>query len=714
MKQVLQDLASGKTIVADVPVPNVRSGHVLIQSHVSLVSAGTERMLVDFGRSGYLEKARQQPEKVKMVLDKIRTDGLLPTIDAVRSKLDQPIPMGYSNVGTVVEVGAGVTEFKVGDLVASNGNHAETVCVPKNLCAKVPTGIDAEDAAFTVIGSIALQGIRLASPTMGESFVVTGLGLVGLMTVQLLLAQGCRVLGIDFDQRKLELAKSYGAQVVDLSKGENPLVAAESFSRGRGVDGVLLTASTKSSDPVSQAATMCRKRGRIVLVGVTGLELNRADFFEKELSFQVSCSYGPGRYDEKYEQKGDDYPIGFVRWTEQRNFEAVLDLMASGKLTLDALKNRKFSIESAPDAYDFLMHDKSALGILLTYDTKQPAKDRNATKTVQLKEHAPDKLSAKPTLGVIGAGNYLGRVLLPAFSKTSARLKSIASSGGISGTHYGKKLGFESSTTDSETIFDDPEINTIVVGTQHNSHAHFTQKALRAGKSVFVEKPLALSRSELSEIKDAYEEGALVDGKEPILMVGFNRRFAPLMKKLKAAVQASSTPMSIVYTCNAGHLPADSWVQDIERGGGRIVGEACHFIDIARFLVGAQISNVTASSMRTNSEDCFDTATISVTFADGSMATIHYFANGHKSFPKERVEVFQAGNIFILDNFRKLKSYGSSAVKASTRQQDKGQTACCKSFIDALASEGPSPVAFEELMEVSEATINAWEQIISS
>ena len=483
MKQILQDLGSGQTIVADVPMPRTKAGYLLIETQASLISAGTERMLVDFGRSGYLEKARQQPEKVKMVLEKVKTDGLLSTIDAVRSKLDQPIPMGYSNVGRVIAVGRGVEEFQVGDLVVSNGNHAEIVSVPKNLCSKVPDSVLAEDATFTVVGAIALQGMRLAEPTLGECVVVTGLGLIGLMTVQLLRAHGCRVLGLDFDKGKLDLARSFGAEVVDLSAGVDPVAAAERFSRGRGVDAVLVTASTKSSDPMHQAATMCRKRGRIVLVGVTGLELNRSDFYEKELSFQVSCSYGPGRYDSAYEQGGQDYPVGFVRWTEQRNFEAVLDLMASGQLALEALKTRSFALNDAQQAYDLLLNDKGALGVVLTYG---PACDEKKAPTLPLPDaqQAPD---GAPVLAAIGAGNYAGRALLPAFSKTAARLKSIASSSGLSGTHYGKKLGFEQSTTDTEAIFTDTDVDAVIIGTQHNSHAHFVQAALKAGKGVFVE-----------------------------------------------------------------------------------------------------------------------------------------------------------------------------------------------------------------------------------
>nr|WP_262694128.1 bi-domain-containing oxidoreductase [Kordiimonas aquimaris] len=677
---------------------------MLVQSITSLISAGTERMLVDFGRSGYLEKARQQPEKVKMVLNKVKTDGLVPTINAVRSKLDQPIPMGYSNVGRVVEVGSGVSGFKVGNLVLSNGSHAEYVSVPQNLCAKVPEGISTSDAVFGVVGAIALQGIRIAAPTMGENFVVTGLGLIGLMTVQLLRAQGCRVLGVDFDENKLALAQQYGADVVDLSAGEDPISAAECFSRGRGVDGVILTASTKSSDPVHQGATMCRQRGRIVLVGVTGLELNRADFYEKELSFQVSCSYGPGRYDHAYEEGGADYPFGFVRWTEQRNFEAVLDVMAAGGLSLDALKTKKFEIEAAPKAYDLLLEDKGALGVLLTYPEVENADDTISSRTIRLNDPTPRKGKEWPILAAIGAGNYAGRRLLPCFSKCDAELKVIASSGGVSGSHYGKKLGFQQTTTDTDVIFSDPEVDGVIIGTQHNSHAGFAVKALENGKSVFVEKPLGLTIEELDKIEKAYE-AASEAGASPILMVGFNRRFAPMVQKLKATLVKSQEPMSMIYTCNAGSIPTDSWVQDLERGGGRIIGEACHFIDLARFLAGSPIAKIQAVRMLLASDHCFDTATITIEFESGSIAAINYFANGHNNFPKEQLTVFQNGKTFFLDNYRSLKGYGPS-FSSRTLGQDKGQVGCCKAFCNSLRSGDLPPIAVGEIFEVAKASID--------
>lgn len=480
MNQILQDMASGETKLVSSPVPNAGKESLLIDTGVTLISAGTERMLVDFGRSSYLEKARQQPEKVKMVLEKVQTDGLMTTVEAVQSKLAQPLPLGYCNVGVVSQVGKGAEIFKVGDRVVSNGPHADVVRVPKNLCARIPDEVSDEEASFVVVASIGLQGIRLAEPTLGECFVVTGVGLIGLLTVQLLRAHGCRVLAIDFDDSKLELAKRFGAQVCNPGKGEDPVAAGMAFSRGVGVDGVIITASTKVSDPVTQAARMSRKRGRIVLVGVTGLELNRADFYEKELTFQVSCSYGPGRYDPAYEEQGQDYPLAFVRWTEQRNFEAVLDMMASGQVDVKPLITHRFEFEDAPKAYDLLTTDKTALGILLKYASEPST--RHVT-TVKLSGGAASGNAQKPVVGFVGAGNYASRMLIPAFKAAGAQLHTIATSGGINGVVHGEKTGFAEATTDTQGMIDNPAINTIAIVTRHNTHSSFVSAALRAGKT---------------------------------------------------------------------------------------------------------------------------------------------------------------------------------------------------------------------------------------
>lgn len=703
MKQILQDMAKGGTTIAEAPSPQVSRGSVVINTRVSLISAGTERSLVGFGKASYLEKARQQPEKVKMVFEKIQTDGLVTTLEAVQSKLSQPLPLGYCNVGVVHEVGAGVDGFKVGDRVVSNGPHSDVVKVPKNLCALIPDEVGDIEASFTVVASIGLQGIRLAEPSLGEAFVVIGAGLIGLLTVQLLRAQGCRVLAIDFDESKLALARQFGASTCNPAKGEDPVAAGMAFSRGNGVDGVIITASTKTSDPVTHAARMARKRGRIILVGVTGLELNRADFYEKELSFQVSCSYGPGRYDPLYEEKGQDYPIGFVRWTEQRNFEAILDMLAAGQLDVKPLVSQRFAFEDAAEAYNMLIEDKSGLGICLEYASDVAER---GIRTVVLDPSRAFN-AQRPVMGFIGAGNYASRVLIPAFKNAGAQFHTIVTAGGVNGVIHGAKAGFAAASTDLDGMLADSTINTIAIVTRHDSHAHFVSKALTAGKNVFVEKPLAITHSELEDVQAAYTK-AHSGGKGPQLMVGFNRRFSPQVQKMKALLAAVKEPKSFVMTMNAGAIPANHWTQDTAVGGGRIIGEACHFIDLMRFLAGSKIVSIQARRMGDTDavEITEDKAAIILGFEDGSFGTIHYLANGASSFPKERVEVFAAGRVLQLDNFRKLKGFGWPGFnKLNLWKQNKGQSECAAAFLAAVESGAATPISSAEIFEVARVSI---------
>lgn len=709
MKQILQNLSNGTSTIIEAPTPSVSAGSLLIDSKVTLISAGTERMLVDFGKASLIDKARQQPEKVKMVLEKVKTDGLFTTIDAVQSKLSQPIPLGYCNAGVIKEIGSNTGKFQVGDRVVSNGAHADVVKVNQNLCAVIPDNVSDEEASFTVVGSIGLQGIRLASPTLGESFVVTGVGLIGLLTVQLLRAQGCRVLAIDYDESKLKLAKTLGAEVCNPGAGEDPVAAGLKFSRGNGVDGVIITASTKSSDPVTQAARMSRKRGRIILVGVTGLELNRADFYEKELSFQVSCSYGPGRYDPVYEEQGQDYPFGFVRWTEQRNFEAILDMMASGQLNVKPLITHRFDFEQATDAYQQLGTDKSSLGILLIYKSDPSTRHK---KSIILHPNVT-YCAQKPVIGFIGAGNYASRMLIPAFKSAGAQLRTIATANGISGVIHGNASGFSEATTDSLAMINDSGINTIAIVTRHNSHAYFVNQALAAGKNVFVEKPLAINVAELQNIEAEYRN-QLNNGSSPKLMVGFNRRFSPHVKKMKELLTPIKQPKAFIFTVNAGVIPANHWTQDALVGGGRIIGEACHFIDLMRYLADSEIISAQAHKIGdiNNGEITEDKASITLKFADGSFGTIHYLANGTASFPKERIEVFAAGKILQLDNFRKLKGFGwSGFTKMNLWRQDKGQKSCAEAFIKAIESGEASPIPASELFEVARVSIDIADQL---
>jgi predicted dehydrogenase/threonine dehydrogenase-like Zn-dependent dehydrogenase len=703
MKQILQDLQGGQTFVEDVPAPICRAGHVCIGTSVSLVSAGTERILVDFARGSLIAKARQQPERVAQVLDKIRTDGLQPTVDAIRSKLDQPLALGYCNVGRILEMGSGVEEFRIGERVVSNGKHAEVVVVPRTLCAGIPDDVDDESAAFTVLGAIALQSVRLAAPTLGEAFVVTGLGLIGLLAVQILRANGCRVLGVDIDPERLELARRFGAEVVDLSAGEDPLTRVTSFSRGRGVDGVLVAASTRSSEPVSQAARMCRQRGRVVLVGVTGLELNRSDFYEKEITFQVSCSYGPGRYDPEYEERGHDYPLGFVRWTEQRNFEAVLDMMASSKLDVRPLISHRFSIEEASKAYDVLASAEKSLGILISYPTQ--------TALVQLARRLPlaRPMPGQATSGVVGfvgAGNYGGRILVKAFKDAGAVLHTIVSANGVSAAHYGRKFSFQHAASEAQAVLDEAEIDTVCIATRHDTHARYVQEALGAGKNVFVEKPLCLTLDELHKIESALSNTA---GKGPLLMVGFNRRFAPMVVRAKSLISTVAEPKSFVLTINAGSVPVDHWTQDPKSGGGRILGEGCHFIDLLRFLAGAPIEEFdVVSTRKQGGPPRADTAILSLRFADGSIGVVNYLSDGHRGVSKERLEIYCAGRILLLDNYRRLTVYGWPGVSGMRSwRQDKGQAACARRFIEAVRYGGPAPIPRDEIFEVGRIAIEA-------
>lgn len=720
MKQIIQHLASGETELIETPVPRSAPGHVTIQTSRSLISLGTERMLVEFGRANLLQKARQQPDKVRAVIEKAATDGILTTMDAVRSKLDVPLPLGYCNAGTVMETGT--DGFTAGDRVVSNGPHAEVVNVPRNLVARVPDDVSFEAAAFTPVAAIGLQGIRLVAPELGETIVVIGLGLIGLLTVQMLVANGCRVIGIDFDARKAALAQTYGAEAIVLGDGVDPVSEVLVATGRKGADGVVIAASTSSAEPVGQAARMSRKRGRIVLVGVTGLKLDRSEFYEKELSFQVSCSYGPGRYDPDYEEGGQDYPYGFVRWTEQRNFDAVLQMMSRGTLLVDALVSRRFALADAAAAYDAVASGEPALGIVLEYPDATSAGsaatkklrtvsfERGATSTPR--DRTVESDGDTVALGVIGAGNYASRVLIPSIGRKGVRLHTLVSGGGLSATHHGRKHGFAHASNDSAAVLQNPEIDIVVVATRHDSHARFVCESLAAGKHVFVEKPLALDKEGLAGIEAAHARHA--PGSAPLLMVGFNRRFAPLVATMKRLVDAVQEPKCMVCTVNAGAIPADSWVQNREIGGGRIIGEACHHIDLMRHLCGSRIVSLHADRIGAHPSQTVldDKAVVTVRFEDGSLGTVLYFSNGGKAFPKERIEVFAGDGVLQLDNFRSLRGYGWSGFKRERQfRQDKGHRGCINAFIAAARHGHAAPIPPEELFEVSRAAIEAGESL---
>lgn len=695
MKQIIQSFKTGQTILEEVPAPQASKGTVLIKTTRSLVSLGTERMLVEFGKSNLISKARQQPDKVKQVVDKIKTEGLLPTLEAVFNKLGEPLPLGYCNVGRVIAVGEGVREFKVGDRVASNGQHAEFVAIPKNLVAHIPDNVSDEQAAFTVIGSIGLQGIRLLNPTLGETIVVTGLGLIGLLTAQLLAANGCKVIGVDVDDSKLNLAKQWGILPFNPKNGD-VVKFVEEQTNGIGADGVIITASAKTDEIISQAAKMSRKRGRIILVGVIGLNLNRAEFYEKELSFQVSCSYGPGRYDENYENRGNDYPLPFVRWTEKRNFEAILQAISSGKVQVDEMITEVIPLNDYLKIYGEIGSSKSIASILKYEESNETPKT-----TIRLKEVS--YTGQKGVIGIIGAGNFTKMTMLPALKGSGAQYKYIASKGGVTGTAVAQKHGFSHSTTNVEDVLQDTEVDLVLITTRHNLHANMTVKCLEAGKHVFVEKPLALNKEELDKVIEAQQKS----GKT--VMVGFNRRFSPHTEKMKALL--GSSQMNVIATMNAGNIPANVWVHDMLVGGGRIIGEACHFIDLITYLTGSKVKAVCMNAMGVNPEENTDNASILLQYENGSTGVINYFSNGSKAYSKERIEVYSQERTLIMDNFRATNGYGFKGFSKLKTALDKGHKNQFHKLISQSKSGGNALIPFDEIVNSTQASFAAIESL---
>lgn len=702
MQQILQNIKTGKLELAEIPAPLAQPGEVLIANAASVISAGTERMVMDLAKKSLLGKARQRPDHVRRVLEKVRQEGLLNTVRQVREKLDSPMAMGYSSAGVVLACGAGVQEFKPGDRVASNGPHAEIVSVPRNLCARVPESVPFDQAAFTVLGSIAMQGVRLTGASLGETVFVIGLGLIGQITVALASAAGCRVIGTDLDAGKCELAVKMGAE---LARPNLSAKHVEDLTRGLGADAVLITASTKSNGPIELAAGAVRQKGRVVLVGVVGLELDRRPFYFKEAEFVVSCSYGPGRYDPDYEERGHDYPAAYVRWTEQRNMQSVLDLMAGGRLDLSPLISHRFGIEQANEAYDLIERgDPGCLGVVLKYPYENQAPATAGTR-VQLR--AAER-NGKPAIAAIGAGNFARMVLLPAIKQQAGlRLATICSAGGMSAAHSAQKLGFEQATTDATGVFADPEIDAVFSITRHNQHAEHVQRAVLARKAIFVEKPLCLTIDELREIESAVESAG---DDAPLLMVGFNRRFAPASGIVKEFLAEVTSPLTVSIRFNAGPIPAEHWTQDDVEGGGRIIGEACHGIDLATWLVGAPPVRVYCESvgMSDAGEISDDQCFITLRHANGSISNIAYLAGGDKSFPKERVEVIGGGRVAVIDDFRCVTTCaGGKTRRRKLGAQDKGHAAEVEAFARALIDGGEAPISWEDLRSVSAASILA-------
>ena len=707
MKQLLQNIKDGKTIVEDVPAPTPREGQALVRVSASLVSAGTERMVVEFAEKSYLGKARSRPDLVKQTLDKARREGMIPTAQAVFNRLDQPMALGYSSAGTIVALGKNMQGFKVGQRVACAGGgyavHAEYNVVPRNLLTLLPNNVDFESAAFTTLGAIALHGFRLAETQLGENVAIIGLGLLGLLTIQLASAAGCNVLGIDLDPQRVLLASSLNVEAVTRPQAES---AAQAFAQNRGFDSIIICADTSSNDPVELAGVIARDRAKVVATGAVGLNIPRKIYYEKEISFINSRSYGPGRYDTNYEENGQDYPIGYVRWTEGRNFQAVVDLLSSRKLRVESLISHRFDIEEGVKAYEVITgkNKESFLGVLLKYPEGKMKEERKVEFPSIV--HRPQG-SSVVKLGVLGAGLFANSTLLPILKNNKDfELVGIASSGGLHAQHSGKKFGFQYATSSEDEIINDPKINTVAILTRHDTHSELVIKALKAGKHVFVEKPLAITPEQLNKV-----EKQLRITNHGLLTVGFNRRFAPLIQNLKSSIVNRNEPLHAHYRVNAGFIPANHWTQDEAIGGGRIIGEACHFIDVITFLVGATPVSVTAHALPNNGKYREDNVSMTFTFPDGSIGVVDYLANGDKSMPKERLEIFCEGMVAVLDDYVSLTTVKDGRKKVESIAQDKGWKAEMSAFAESIKSGGEAPIPYEQLIGVTKSTFAAVESI---
>jgi predicted dehydrogenase/threonine dehydrogenase-like Zn-dependent dehydrogenase len=702
MKQLLQNLRTGDATVADVPVPIVQPGRVLVRTAASLISAGTERALAELGQKNLLGKARERPELIGKVWEKVKTEGISQALEGVRDKLDQSHAVGYSAAGIVIEVAPNVTEFRAGDRVACAGtdyaSHAEVISVPRNLCVRLSDALSFEEAAFGTVGAIALQGVRLAEPTLGESVVVIGLGLVGQLTLQLLKASGCRVFGVDIDEARIQLARDLGAE-----GGCVPAAAREqvlAWSKGRGADACIITAATTANEPIELAGEVSRLKGRVVAVGLVGMNVPRNVYYQRELTLKVSLSYGPGRHDPEYEEHGHDYPLAYVRWTEGRNIEAFLDLMASRQIDVKQLITHRFRIEDAPGAYQLISGNSTEkyLAVLLTSDTESEVSRRVENPVVTKKAATA---AGRVGIGLIGAGGYAQKMLLPNFKAAGAEFCSIASASGVSARDVGTKYGFASFVSDAQSVIDDPQANLIVIATRHGSHAALAVQALERGKHVFVEKPLALNDAELDSVVEAAERS------EGQLLVGFNRRFSPLAVKAKGFFQNRQSPLSILYRVNAGRIPREHWTQDPNEGGGRIIGEVCHFIDLMQFLTGAAPTRVFAQAVGGEQGNVIseDSIFINLQFADGSNGVIAYLAEGDASLQKEHIEIFGEGKTFVIEDFRSARLYAGGREKKETlRQQDKGQAEETRVACAVVAEGKAAPITLAELEATTRAT----------
>lgn len=703
MKQIFADVKTGKTLVVDVPAPNCKKDGILVETINSLVSAGTERMLIDFGKKNLLQKAKERPDQVKKVMDKMKTDGMITTIKAAFNKLDEPLPLGYSGVGKVVEVGRNCTEFKKGDLVAMAGtlhaNHAEVNYVPKNLAIKLPKNFDnIEEASFVALGAVAMQGIKQAEIEPGEKVAVIGLGLLGQIAAQILKAYGNEVIGIDVNENQYEIGKEYIHHFVNSSE-EDAVSKIMNITNGYGVDKILITAATSSNQPIDFSGEIARDRAIISMVGVTGMDIPRRSFYEKELTFKLARSYGPGRYDDNYEERGIDYPIGQVRWTEKRIMEEFIRLISEKRINMKKLITHNFDIDKAPNAYEMITDNPNKekyLGVVFNYP-----ENKGKEKNIILKDKI--KKQGKIGVGLIGSGNFARSVILPNISKfKDFELVGVSTGGSTSAGQTTKKYDFKYSTTDYKKLLEDKEIDLIIIATPHNTHSKFIIEALDSGKHVYTEKPLAINEEQLEKVKEAYERN------NQHVIVGFNRRFSPFAKWIKEKLQTNKFTSLIQYTINAGEIPKDHWINDPSVGGGRIIGEGCHFIDFCQYLVGSNIKKVIKTSINSNSEKYInnDNISINIEFENGSIANIIYTSMGPKSYPKENVRVFTNGNVAELNNFVKAEIYkGGRKIKKSKLQQDKGFTAEYEYIRDIIkGTKENNYLTFEEIYQTTKST----------
>lgn len=693
MKQLFQSLKNGELFLQDLPISEPSKNNVIIKTKISLLSPGTEKMLLDFGKSGLLNKALSQPERVKDVINKMKIEGVYETYQKIFNKLDQPIPLGYCNVGIIQKIGRDVKGLKVGDRVVSNGFHAESVEVPENLCQKIPDKVSDDQAVFTILSSIALHSIRLSEPTLGETFVVMGMGIVGLLCTELLILNGCNVISVDFDKERLEYAKDIGAETIHLSKNMDINDSVLAISSQQNIDGVIVSTSSRSSEPLEVAAKISRKKGRVILVGTADIHFSRQELYEKEISFKVSSSYGPGRYDKDYEQRSIDYPIGYVRWTQNRNFKSILHLIEKGMFNPEKLITNRYDFVDFEKGYESL-NRRESLGIVLQYDDE----NTNQEKTLFFKNkiNSPTK-SIK--IDFIGAGNYATSVLLPKLKKNKINFNLLLSKSGINTPSLLKKYSFNGITTDPDELFKNGNSDVIFVASSHSTHANFLMQAIEVSKNIFLEKPLCINLQELEEIKNKINESSEL----PSIMMGFNRRFSPLVKKIKKVLSDNKDPIAIEYTINAGRIPDDHWIQDRNEGGGRLIGEACHFIDLAAFICDSEIGDYFVNYSDVKNKDTFS---ISLKFKNGSIATINYFSNGNSKYSKEILKVFFNEKIIVLDNFKQIRSYGIKSLKnVSLFSQQKGQMECVTEFLESIKNGYESPIKLDEILKVSEVSL---------